>query len=244
MSLFNIFLCIVAGLVILGVIVFMATKAKVTVSAVTANSNDEVEKKDKLPTSYRGLMEFYCNYFYTVGMIKSVIPNVTYQDKNSVYEHYVYPLYRKIVNDYHNVFKYGSFNYEFKCYNDTGISSMYYELRHIYNEIKKNEGLFYLIFKYDIKYDFNANFDHDINSESLQKKAVDKLKVVIKDEEDKALLVAFYDIEDVQYINSMKRLDNQKNDFKDGLYKKAEENKEKYYAELNEGVPVDTNLIS
>lgn len=202
-----------------------------------------VTKVKKIPYDRAERIEFFHDYFYSVGLIKTIVPRVKYTDKKEIDTYYLYPLYKQVKSDYHNVFKFTDWDYDPRWYSISKLDTLYEEMYHIYKEIRKNEGLFYLIIKYNVKYNFSENFDRVINSESLQKKAVDSLIKKIKDTDDKVLLQEYCKIEDTKFNKEMDELKQAKETFKTQVYSKIEDKKEEYHQEMNTGTPVQENII-
>ena len=202
-----------------------------------------VTKVKKIPYDRANRIEFFHDYFYSVGLIKTIVPKVKYTDKKEIDTYYLYPLYKQIVDDYHDVFKYRRSDYDPRWYTISKLDELYEEMYHIYKEIRKNEGLFYLIIKYEVKYNFSKNFDLLINSESLQKEAVESLIRTITDTDDKVLLQEYCKIEDKQFNKEMDALKRAKEKFKSQIYSKIDDKKDEYYEEMNTGTPVQENII-
>lgn len=235
------FFCLI--ILLAGITAFALSRPKKVNSNKIAKPVATTEKVANMPSLYKNFLKMH-DYFYAIGLISEPISEYDARGKTrkQIITHYVHPLLLRIVNQspIDIDFKESMHMYDTDIYLERTAESMVQEITHIYNEIRKNEGLFYLIIKYQVKYDFIANLDHDVSSELLQKKAVDKLKNCNLSDDDKALLIAYYGIDDPDEKERLEQLEQSKNELKNKLYSKIEKNKVDFHENLHEGAPVDT----
>lgn len=186
-------------------------KAKVTYKV-------KKRKVEKIPYDYQDSVIFLYEYFYKIGFLKSeMFVKNDYSGRENFDLHFTYPMYKKICSEYGNVFK--DMTYYYSMWFADRFDELVDQYKFIYKEITKHESLFYLIFKYDIKFNFYKLYSGESVGVEEYKQAFKKIEASVKhNEQDRAI---FESIKMEITTHSDVGLRKEKNDFVNGIVEKV-----------------------
>lgn len=185
-----------------------------------ASASYKVKKRKivKIPSDYQDGIIFLYEYFYKIGLIKSeMLVRNGYSSRENFDLQFTYPLYQKICSEYGDVFK--NMTYYYLYWFDDRFDELVAQYKFMYNEITKHESLFYLIFKYDVKFNFYKLYSGASVGVEEYKQAFKKIEASVKhNEQDRAI---FESIKMEIATHSDVGLRKEKNDFVNSIVEKV-----------------------
>lgn len=187
---------------------------------LNSNATYKVKKRkvEKIPYDYQDGVIFLYEYFYKIGLIKSeMLVKNGYSGRENFDLQFTYPLYKKICSEYGDVFK--NMTYYYLYWFDDRFNELVDQYKFMYKEITKHESLFYLIFKYDIKFNFYKLYSGESVGVEEYKQAFKKIEASVKhNEQDRAI---FESIKMEIKTHSDVGLRKEKNDFVNSIVEKV-----------------------